>query len=248
MFFFMLFFVSLSCFFSFSSFIAKYLQHYNFYLIKILNFAYNYGILNFLGRLHVFMFYCDGTKFFIRAFMIHLMSFIYILLTRYYFYNFVFLHNAPFTGIRYCLFLFFSFICLIAVYIRFLITLSIICINHIEILLPELLSNILKVEPSLPLDSALSHSPMHPRSLIHFSYHNNNNHHHYPKPRMSSWGKFGIGLGVCTLCVGSYTAYNSYLTTQAALLQVSALQRQNDLQEVSQGIMSKEEYKIKWQK
>lgn len=120
-------------------------------------------------------------------------------------------------------------------------------------MLPHLLPNILQVEEA-PTE-APSSVPTTPKSFIHVSFHqnNNNHHHHYPKPRMSSWGKFGIGIGVCTLCVGSYTAYNSYLAVQAAQIQAQAsisqlleLQRQNDLQERAQGVMSDEEYNKKW--
>lgn len=260
MFFFLILFFSLVCFLNFSYYIQKYLSQYNAYVIFILNLAYTHGILHFLGRLHIFIFYSGDKNFYIRAFIIHLMSFFYILLTRYYYYNFVFLKNSPLIGFNYFLFLVFSFICLVAVYIRFLVTLSIICISKIEILLPHLLPNILQVEEA-PTE-APSSVPTTPKSFIHVSFHqnNNNHHHHYPKPRMSSWGKFGIGIGVCTLCVGSYTAYNSYLAVQAAQIQAQAsqiqaqasisqlleLQRQNDLQERAQGVMSDEEYNKKW--
>jgi hypothetical protein len=262
MFFFMIVFVSLVCFVNFSYFIKKYLSQYDAYLIFMLNFAYNYGILTFLGRLHVFIFYSGNKNFYISAFMIHLMSFFYVILTRYYFYNFILLKKSPLIGVNYYLFLVASFICLVAVYTRFLVTLSIICMNQLEILLPDLLPEVLKVEPILPPDDQ-SQPQVTSRSLLHVSYNNHNHNHNHPyKPRMSSWGKFGIGLGVCTLCVGSYTAYNSYLTAQAAIIQAQAsaiqaqaslsqlseLQRQNDLQERAQGLISSEEYAKKWKK
>lgn len=67
----------------------------------------------------------------------------------------------------------------------------------------------------------------------------------------SSFRFIGLGIGFCTICIGGYAAYQSRIQSVAALDSLEALKinneemrRQNDLEEVSQGLMSRE-YSIK---
>jgi len=127
--------------------------------------------------------------------------------------------------------------------------LSLILLNSTSQLLPEILPMLFPIDPIDPIPTPSTAT----KSLLHFSTNTHNHHYHYPKPQMSNWGKFGIGLGVFTLAVGSFTAYNTHVQAQASVLQAQAALKQlfeserlNDLQEVSNGLMSKETYVNKW--
>ena len=76
-------------------------------------------------------------------------------------------------------------------------------------------------------------------SLFSFHRHNNNHKHN----QLPSWQKAGIISGCVGLAAACFTAY--YTKIQADF---GKMQRQNDLEELSQGLITKEEYSRRWPK
>jgi hypothetical protein len=146
------------------------------------------------------------------------------------------------------------------VYLRLLLTASIISHN--------ISFNFLKTE-SLPDDTLPNHGNKNPvitnkpenlYSFLTFRKTINNNQYNQASTNAFRYRALGLGLGACTLCIASYAAYHQRLQTIAAQESLKVAQeslkaqeinnremsRQNDLEEVSQGLMSKENYSKKY--
>ena len=59
---------------------------------------------------------------------------------------------------------------------------------------------------------------------------------------VSRFRLLGFGIGVCTFCIGGYAAYQQCLQTISSQIQAEEMVRQNDLEEVSQGLMTRDDY------
>lgn len=138
------------------------------------------------------------------------------------------------------------------VYLRLLLTASIISHN--------ISFSFLKTEDH-PNDELPSHGNKNPvnskpeksYSFLTFRKTINNNQYHQASTNAFRYRVIGLGIGACTLCIGGYAAYQQRLQTIAAQESVRAqeinnreMTRQNDLEELSQGLMSKENYNKKY--
>ncbi len=94
---------------------------------------------------------------------------------------------------------------------------------------PELLNPILHAEPpELPKS----------KSIFSFSWHTHT-HNHIPQPKSINWTR----LGFFVACGGLFIAGVTYYHTVEAQKQTAEMKRKNDLEEVSLGLRTKEEYK-----
>ena len=147
------------------------------------------------------------------------------------------------------MFYLYLFVCTICLYYRILLSASI--INH------NISSNFLKSDeiPSEPKEiSSTSYSKTINNNYSLFTFKKNTtNNYQQAAANAFRFRLFGLGVGICTLCIGGYAAYQQRLQTIAAQEAVLAQQvnnlemtRQNDLEELSQGIISKEDYLRKY--
>ena len=138
-----------------------------------------------------------------------------------------------------------------ATYTRFLLSTSILIVNLSE--------NILFFQESQDSDNDTSSKPImasnnKPKGFTLFDfrriYNYGNNSSNSPRFKY-----FGLGIAIGTLCLGGYAAHQQKLQNliaqeqnRIALEQNREFRRQNDLEEVSQGMMTKEDYLKKYKK
>jgi len=238
---------------------------YKEFLIQILTVMHTWGFLDFFVGLYTLIFFLPS-KIFIRFCILeHLISFFYFILTRYCLINFI-SKNTLIDSQNYLL-LIALLIGLLAFYLRFLVNFAVFLVNVTKMYTPEYLSPllILKMEGEQPSSQSSSSSssteiPSTRRNFLNISFNRHRHNYYYSYQKLHFWGKVGIGVGVGTFAIGSVTCIYSYQSAQAAMLQVEQariqnehsriqnieFRRQNDLEELSQGIISKETYNKRW--
>lgn len=109
----------------------------------------------------------------------------------------------------------------------------------------------LNFDPLDPKESTSENKPSLPS--------NKTNSHHYYQGNASSNSRFFKRISIATAIAGvgiaSYAAYQQRLQTETAIIQAQAaveqiddFAQQNDLEEVSQGLMTKEQYLKKYKR
>lgn len=226
------------------------------YLINLLlELLHHYNILNFLAALYINVLSLKPNKFKVYMTCLFIPIFFYPIISRYYYITIVVQHQTTslLTYIFICIAL---FIGLFFIYLRFVLFVSIILTNLAYINKPTLLdSNILYVldsEPNEPdLPSPVSNHQN--KSLFHFDKSKHTNYNTYIFPNSTFLKRLGICTAVAGTCIAFYAALQTGQQTELLRLQVEqerlSLQqetRMNDLEEVSQGLMTKEAYNKKW--
>jgi len=207
-------------------------------IVPFLEILQKLSILKFFVTLHSLVFYTKTKVYLWFLFGCHGLTLFYILLSRYYFYHTVILKEV------------FSFdtigivtigliIGFFGSYLRILITFSQLIIFFARKFTPEELPSLLRVDPH--------DFPQAPnRSIFHYS--KNINNYHRPLPKNAHWGKAGFFLGFGSLVISGATYYHVAQQTEEARIQTLEFRTQNDLEEVSQGLKTKEEYLATWSK
>lgn len=102
----------------------------------------------------------------------------------------------------------------------------------------------LNFDPLDPKESTSENKPSLPS--------NKTNSHHYYQGNASSNSRFFKRISIATAIAGvgiaSYAAYQQRLQTETAIIQAQAAVEQNDLEEVSQGLMTKKQYLKKYKR
>lgn len=251
--FFMLFFSSIILFLMFP-YIDNYIPKRKTFAEFILNKFHTLGLLEYFVNIYI-KFFCQNTKTcFIQTICLYVVSFFYILTSKYIFLNKLFLweNNIHFLIMLYLI----LFISNLAVYYRLLLSTSIIFFNlTLNILKTEEFPDNPKNQPSSTPTSSESQISGKENSRSSLFVYTKNIHNTYQSAPLntSRFRLIGLSLGFCTLCVGGYAAYQQRLQTIAAQESVRSqdknnfeMTRQNDLEEVSQGLMSKESYQQKY--
>lgn len=190
------------------------------------------GILRSLMNLHAIVFYSRDNIYWFFVVFCYGFTAIYVLASRYNFYHRIILKEHLTLGVTVFL-AFLLFLGFLGSYVRLLIGFSTMLVVLVRQHSPELLDPLLRVEPvDFPSGST--------QSIFGFSWNSHQHTHNYPpKPKMSNWGKVGILLTAGTFVLGAGSYYHlSRQTTE--------LVRQNDLEEVAQGLRSKESYLEKY--
>lgn len=231
------------------SFVDYYIQlRYNMVRF-ILKFLDELNILVYFERIYIYYFTQPNNIFLRNTTFIYIGCFLYVLISKYLFINKNNLHSLTFNSILLLYVL--LFISLITVYIRVLLNTS--------ILLHNLSWSILKTEElpfngdSSPQSDFKNSAKPSGNSYNIFNFSKTFNYSSEQTMRNAIRFKYaGLGIGICTLCVAGYAGYQQRLQTIAAQEQVRVqeinnreMTRQNDLEEVSQGMMSKEDYQRK---
>jgi hypothetical protein len=204
-------------------------------IVIILNFLIEVNVFKFLTNLHSIVFYTKTKIYIMFVIFCYGLTIFYILVSRYNFYHKIVLRET-FSFSTTLIIGVFLFIGLCGSYLRILINLSNIVVLAARAYVPEILDPILKVEPAdYPINT--------PRNFLGFSKHtHNHNHYHPPQPKTTGWSRFGVIAALGTLAVGSATYYHTRLQTAELQKQTQEFKRQNDLEELSQSLMTKEEY------
>lgn len=217
-------------------------------------------LLNYLGIIFYFenvykkYFFQNKKAFNIQTCLIYFNCICYVLISKYLFLNRFNINQFSFHW-SFVLY-FFLVINLFFVYVRILLNTSIIIHNLIPYYLTfdELQSD--KNTPSTTSvnpPSNTSHTG-NSYSFFNFSrYYNTAENAEHAAQQSVRFKRVGLVVGIATLGIGSYAAYQQHLQTIAALESVRLqeinnreMMRQNDLEEVSQKIMSEETYRSKW--
>ena len=205
----------------------------NTVVLPTLRFLKEISLLDFFTKLYMVVFYTEAKIFFYFRNFCYGLTIVYMLVSRYYFYHKVVLRDElSFVSITFiCLLLFVSFL---GSYLRILINVSqLVCIIA-RCYAPELLDPVVRVEP--PEIPPSSH-----KSLFSFSKHTHN-HYHPPQTKGVNWGRFGFFVACGGMIISGATYYHTTLQTAAAQRQTYEFKRQNDLEELAQGLITKEEY------
>lgn len=214
------------------------------------------NILDFLATLYVLFFCVPAYIFKKRIFIMLLISIVYVITTRYCFIHITLLHEN-FSNMTYIFIYCLLFVGISIIFFRFLINLTLFIVPLTLKTNPNLLSeSILFVFSEQDTSDSNTKDFTPEATKKKFSFINITRavyHKHFISNNTNSFRYFGIGIGLFTLGATSYAAYYSQIQANAALEQVRAqelnnyeMTRQNDLQEVSQGLMSKEDYKKKY--
>ena len=198
----------------------------NTVILPTLRFLKEISLLDFFIKLYMVVFYTEPKIFFYFRNFCYGLTVVYMLVSRYYFYHKVVLREEFSIGsiTIICLLLFVSFF---GSYLRILINVSqLVCIIA-RYYAPELLDQILRAEPpDLP--------PSPRNSLFSFSKHVHN-HYHPPQPKGFAWARLGFFVACGGMMISGATYYHTRLQTYE-------FKRQNDLEELAQGLITKEEY------
>lgn len=188
-------------------------------IIPFLHFLHQLGVLNFFISLNSIVFYTITKIYYIFFFFCYGLTFLYFLVSRYYFYHLVVL-KENFSTLALFLIYFLLFLTFCGSYLRTLINVSSIIVVVTRRYLPDLLDHVLRVDPSdIP-------PPEPKRSLFSFSR-NTHNHHYPPQPKNTTWGRAGILIACGGLLVSSITDYHTSQQTQEAIRQTQEARRSN---------------------
>jgi|SRR5579871_2422108 len=221
----------------------------------LLQFLAEINVLKFFSNIHLLMYY-SKQKIFVPLFiLIHLLTLAYFCVSRYNFYHVVVLHEVYSIEKQFVI-LALLYITFAGYYFRLLVMLSTLIVMITRHLIPSLLPPILRVEPGdIP--------PEGPHKSI-FSYTRTTHNHHYsPQPKMGMAGRAAIAGSVAGVVIAGVTLYYTHgqtlearrqtlearrqtleaeKQTLEAKKQTYEFQRQNDLEELSQGIINKDQY------
>lgn len=224
-------------------------------LTELLVFLSKISVLDYLSGIYI-LFFCVPRPILIKRYIIIcFISLCYITISRYYFYHVTFLHEH----LLYSKHIIYIILVLgIAVtYYRILLSISMFFVfmvlrtNNPSLLHPVVLY-VLGETPDEPKSSNPS-----PRnySLFHINQSRNYYRENFKASNHGLHRNVGYGIGFFGLVVGFGAAYYGKVQADASLAQVKAqeinnfeMRRQNDLEEVSQGLMSKEDYTKKYPK
>ena len=181
----------------FSKWVSKHLCEEN-----LLNFLESAGMLHFFFRLFSYVFSVSSSnQFFLILISTHLLSFLYVLFSRFYIFVFIVL-SLGLPWITFVLLLFVIFLCLLGVLARFLINFSIVITYTCYKIRPTSWKSFLLTEPLFDPSKASNSI-----STGHFSTVTVHNHPGGIPPRLTAWKGFGYGIGLCTLGVSCFIGY-----------------------------------------
>jgi hypothetical protein len=219
----------------------------------------SWGILFYFENVYHNFFFQEKRTFNIQTCIIYLNCIFYVLISKYLFLNRFNLNQFSIYWV-FILYLFLV-ISLCFVYIRILLNTSII----IHTLIPYYLTfgEIPEAENTPSTTTGTTSQANNTYSLLHFSrYYNTSENAEHATRQSIRFKKAGLAVGLFTLGIGSYAAYQQRLQTIAAQESVRIAQestrlqeidnremmRQNDLEEVSQNMRTMESYLKKWGK
>jgi hypothetical protein len=236
---------------SFTKFRTEILDH-------LLTFLYHIKFIAYASTFSIIVF-CQPKKLFRNyVFLGALFTLIYAIVSRWYFFNTVVMHQN-FSGLTYYMVFVLLFVGIFFIYLRLIISLSFLVLNTTFLRRPELLPNnvvyVLTGEEN-PFDHPTTqHQAQYPKpnSPRPINFLNFDKSRHYYRAYMENVPHNGkifryVGIGVGTLGVSAavYAAYHTGLQTGELRKQSFEMTRQNDLAEVEQGLMSKERYSQKY--
>ena len=196
--------------------------------------------------------WCLPKKYFKNICLVLLtVNIIYIIVSRYYFINVVFsstIDNTSFSTFNLVLISLMFFIGIFSIYFRFLLNLSLFLTQYIletnkSLILPEYLMLVdpldasnhgSEIPPNLPKGNNQSKN-----QFVFFQKNNNNVKNIIPNVGLSK--RFLVIGTLCSLCFVGGTFYYTRMQGLETM-------RQNDLSEVEQGFMTRDEYIKKWKK
>lgn len=198
----------------------------NTIVLPTLRFLKELNLLEFFTKLYMIVFYTKTRIYYNFRNICYGLTIVYMLVSRYYFYHQVVLREE-FSYMALLVISLLLFVSFLGSYLRLLINVSQIIGVITRYYTPELLDPVLRVEPpELP--------PSSHKSLFSFSHHTNN-HYYPPQSKGVNWGRFGFIVACGGMLISGATYYH---TTR----QTYEFKRQNDLEELSQGLITKEEY------
>jgi hypothetical protein len=218
--------------------------------LELLN---HYNILNLCATLYINIFSLEPRKFKLYVSCLFIPIFFYPIISRYYYITIIVQHQS----ISFLTYLFISitlFTGLFFIYLRLILSFSVLVTNLAYVNKPTLLNpNILYVLDPNDQELPSSVSNNHNKSLFHFDKSKHTNYNTYIFPNSTFLKRLGICTAVAGTCIAFYAALQTGQQTELLRLQVEqerlSLQqetRMNDLEEVSQGLMTKEAYNKKW--
>ena len=226
------------------------------FITNLLTFMQQANIVEFFSIIYIKCFCIPHHIFRKRLLFLFILNIAYIFLSRWYFYHSKILHE-DFTNTTNIFIFLGLFLGIATVYTRLLINLSIfftkLVLRTDKTLLPSNVLYILGEEGDSPLPPKnISTTPIEskkPYSFFNLNITRNYYRQSFSTSNTSLYRGFGIGLGVGTFLVASTAAYYTKIQADAAMLQVQAqiennaeMRRQNDLEELSQGIIDRPEY------
>lgn len=206
------------------------------------------GLISYFLELYDRFFSQEIMRFRLKITIIYLFCLIYILISKYLWLNQK--HLIEMDLFSFYLLFVIAIISLFAFYLRFLLNIAIL----VATLEPVYRLNVEGLDENAINKNHPQSSTSH-KSLLSFNRYDNSHHHYTVSKNAMLFRRVGIFIGVGTLGIASYAAYQQALQTIAAQESVRAqeqnnfeMSRQNDLEEVAQGFMSKETYESKYKK
>lgn len=198
--------------------------HTTTFIKKILHALKKVRALDFFAKLYMLVFYTELKTYYRSRNICYGLTMLYIIIVRYNYYHQVILREH-FSVVQLTLVSLLLFIAFIGYYVRILISMSQFICLLARFHEPDLLDPLLRIDPpDIPLACSLR------KLRSFFSFHKH--HHHYPPqpltPKSVDWVLFGFFVGCASLCLGVWT-YKEFA-------------HQNDLEELAQGLITKEEY------
>jgi hypothetical protein len=229
---------------SFASFRSNLIDH-------LLTFLYNIKVIAFAATFSIIVF-CQPKKTFKYCLFIGgLLTVLYSLVSRWYYFNTIVKHETL-TDLNASMVYIILFVGLFLIYLRVLISLSFLILNTTFLRRPELLPDsvvfVLTGDENPFRDHPSELKPQYPRPNVPrpISFINFDNSKHYYRTyveNMPQNGKIfryvGIGVGVVGVGAAVYAAHQTGVQTRIA-------ERNADATCVQAGVMTKEEFKIKW--
>lgn len=230
------------------------------FLLNFLNLLCKTGFLDLFAIIYIKYFYVDRTLFRKRSYLLLIFSLLGILFSRWYFIQISILHNS------------FSFMELFEIYLLLFCNLGLLYFRVSLLFARFLVFNSLRLNTNLlsqdilfvlgendPLPSKETDSPQTSSSqkrrfsLINVNFTRVHNNHHHAAYNNNFYNRLGlcIALGSCIFAAGSVlyareSINQARIQNEHSRVQNTQFDRQNDLEEVSQGIRSKESYIEKW--
>lgn len=210
-----------------------------------------YGIISYLLLIYKKTFIDLPTNSFkFRISLLYLGIFLYYVFTKFLLLNFSKIFSLNFQTLLICNILFlFSFFCF---FFRIVLSLSLLTHQYYPIFMGP--QSLVFVEG---LDSGLDPHGPNPPHYTHdspkskFTLYQKNIHNYYtnssqtPK-NVNFYRVGGFVIGLLGVGIASYTAYLNHMQTAANLIQAKELARQNDLEELAQNLITKEEYRRRY--
>ncbi len=229
------------------------------------NLLFNLGLINYFIEFYYKFFSQRKLYFYMQTVSIYSFCIIYLLISKYLFLykdtifsldllSYYFLYMGLVLGI-------------LAFYIRSLLFLSILIVDLQSVFL---LGDLERDSDDMPKNTKADSLPKTGNSLLSFHRHTHqHNHYEHVQGKVSFFKRAGFGVAILGLGITGYATYQQRLQTIAAQdsLKVAQdslkaaqdslkaqevnnfeMQRQNDLEEVAQGLLSKEDYYHKYKK